>query len=187
MEEMFGGHQAGQTHEAELTISLEDAFKGATRQITLRGGNGDGERSYQVRIPPGTTDGSTIRLAGQGGRGANGQAGDLLLRIHLAPDPRFEVSGHDLTTTLPVSPWEAALGAKVNVATSDGEVTLTIPPGSQTGQRLRLRGKGLPQRGGERGDLFAVLKIVVPKTLTDAERKLLEQLKSESKFDPRSM
>ncbi len=155
-------------------------------RLRSAGATATAKKSYQVRIPPGTTEGSTIRLAGQGGRGANGQAGDLLLRVHLAPDPRFEVIGHDLTTPLPISPWEAALGAKINVATLDGEVTLTIPPGSQTGQRLRLRGKGLPQRGGERGDLFAMLKIVVPKTLTETERKLLEQLKSESKFNPRN-
>ncbi len=128
----------------------------------------------------------TIRAAGQGGPGINGgEPGDLLLHIHLAPDPRFRVDGHDLTVNAHVTPWEAALGAKIPVQTLDGAVTLTIPPGSQSGQKLRLREKGLPKRGGGFGDLFAQIKIVVPKAMTDRERELFEELKKESKFDPR--
>jgi curved DNA-binding protein len=179
----------GPTHEAQITISLDDAYRGGTRRITLRrGDNGAGQaRTYDVRIPPGITDGATIRLAGQGGPGhAGGPPGDLLLRVSIAPDPRFSVSGHDLACVLPIAPWEAALGAKVPVPTLDGEVTLTVPPGSQSGQRLRLRGKGLPKRqGGERGDQYVELKIVVPKQLSDAERAAFESLRAASNFDPR--
>ncbi len=183
----------GQTQEASLTISLTDAYHGATRRISLDtievGPDGDqvhATRTYDVKIPPGTTDGSTIRLKGQGGRGSdNGAAGDLLLHISIALDPRFRLDGHDLITTLPIVPWEAALGAKVPVATLDGEVLVSIPPGSQSGQRLRLRGKGLPQRRGEHGDLYAELKIVVPKEVTPEARALYEQLAKQSNFDPR--
>ncbi|MEE9212987.1 MAG: J domain-containing protein [Phycisphaeraceae bacterium] len=163
--------------EAQITISLEDAYRGATRQITLQGPRG--QTTLDVKIPAGTTHGSKIRLAGV----ANGQ--DLLLNIAIAPHRHFEVSGHDLTTVLHIAPWEAALGAQVPVHTLDGEVTLTVPPGTSSGSRLRLSNKGLPTRGG-RGDLFARVKIVTPKNLTNEERKLFEQLKETSKFNPRS-
>lgn len=187
------GPQPGATHEADLTVSLEDAFRGATRRITLeasqpdgRGGANRSSKSYDVRIPPGTIDGSVIRLAGQGAAGQGGGApGDLLLRIHIAPDPRFTVSGHDITAPLPISPWEAALGAKVPAPTLDGEVVITIPPGSQSGQRLRLRGKGLPTRAGDRGDEYVELRIVVPKELSPSERAAFENLRDVSNFNPR--
>lgn len=173
------------TQESELTITLEDAYHGATKHLTLRDPADGSTRNLQVKIPPGATDGTTIRLAGQGGRGPGGQAGDLRLKLTLAPHDRFKVEGHDLVLTLPISPWEAALGAKVPVATLDGTVTLTLPPGSQSGQRLRLKERGLPQRGGTRGDLYAVLRVTVPKPLSDVERRLFEELQKESKFDPR--
>jgi len=186
------GMRGNGTHEASITISLEDAFHGATKRMTLQwnepGPNGilrPVSRTFEVKIPAGTTDGTVIRLAGgSGGRGD----GDMHLRVNIAPHPRFEVQGLDLTTDLPITPWEAALGAKVSLQTLDQQQTLvTIPPGSAAGQKLRLRGKGLPRRGsaGERGDLLARLKIVVPKTLSDEERKLFEQLKEISKFNPR--
>jgi curved DNA-binding protein len=194
-----GGFSApGQDQEATLEIPLEDAYRGATREITLKalqvqpdGSAAPVTRTYTVKIPPGTTDGSVIRLAGQGGSGAGGAAaGDLLLRIRLSPDARFSLAGddkHDLQTDLRIAPGEAALGAKVPVRTLDGEtLTVTVPPGSQSGQRLRLRGKGLPRRAGGAGDLYARLMIVVPKTLTARERELLTQLQQESKFDPRA-
>jgi len=187
--------RAGETVEGALTISLEDAYHGATRSVSLQtaspSAGGQVERSTKsidVRIPPGTTDGSTIRLKGQGGPGvAGGPAGDVLLRITIAPSPRFRLDDHNLITTVPLAPWEAALGARVDVPTMEGDVTLTIPAGSQSGQRLRLRGKGLPKRGDkkERGDLFAELKIVVPKTLTETEQALYERLRDESEFRPR--
>lgn len=172
--------------EAQITIPLEDAVRGATRRIDLEtvGPGGRGARSRKtidVRIPPGTTDGTVIRLRGQGESGA-----DLHLRVRLAPHPRFRTDGHDLHTTLRIAPWEAALGTQVPLATLDGQVHVTIPPGSQSGQKLRIRGRGLPRRGGERGDLLAELRIVIPKELSQQERELLEKLASASRFDPRS-
>lgn len=187
------GPHKGRSHEAELTISLEEAYHGGSREITLQGVGPDGQpsaqpRKFNVKIPPGVTDGSTIRLAGQGDPSpTGGKAGDLLLRIKLAKHPRYTVDGHDLSTELRLSPWEAALGAKVDVPTLDGPVTLTIPPGAQSGQKLRLRDKGMPtgKREGDRGDLFVRLAIAVPKELSDEERDLFEKLKATSQFDPR--
>ena len=184
--------RAGQTHEVEITIPIHDAFHGGTRRITLSTTDEEGEessRNYDVRIPPGVTEGSTIRLPGQGGEGVGGgPAGHLLLRVHLAPDPRFRIDPahkHNLIATLSISPWEAALGAKVPLETLDGEITLSIPQGSQSGQKLRIKGKGLPIKSDERGDLYAELKIVVPRTLSDEERSLLEKLRDMSNFDAR--
>lgn len=179
--------QAGATHEAQITISLEDAYHGAKRQITLSD-NGGPPKTYDVKIPRGVTEGAKIRLAGQGGPGRGGAPpGDLILIVHLAQHPNFQVDGHDLTTTLPLTPWEAALGAKLPVDTLEGQVTLTIPPGAASGQKLRLRGKGLPHRGhpDRHGDLYVLLKIVVPKELSDEERRLFEELAKVSRFDPR--
>lgn len=171
----------GADHEAEVVISLAEAVRGGSRQIALRSDDDNGDtRSYEVRIPPGVTNGSTIRLSGQGGEGrSGGGSGDLLLRVRIAPDPRFRIEpegGHDLVTVVPITPAEAALGGKVDVPTVDGEVRLTIPPGSQSAQRMRIRGHGLPKRSGERGDLFAELRIVVPRELTPDERAAYEQL-----------
>lgn len=184
-------------------IPLADAFHGGTRRISLSSTDEDGEettRNYDVKIPAGVTDGSAIRLSGQGGEGtAGGPAGDLLLRIRIAPDPRFRIDPdhkHNLITTLSIAPWEAALGAKVPLTTLNGDITVTIPPGSQAGQKLRLKGKGLPQRAGgaaqgdqsdtdPRGDLFAELRIATPRELSDEERTLWEQLAKASNFDPR--
>ncbi|MCX5662375.1 MAG: J domain-containing protein [Planctomycetota bacterium] len=181
------GDDEGHTQESELPISLEDAYHGATKGITLRDPADGSTRNLQVKIPAGATDGTVIRLAGQGGRShPGGPAGDLRLKLRLAAHDRFKVEGHDLVLTLNISPWEAALGAKVSVATLDGSVTLTLPPGSQSGQRLRLKERGLPQRGGARGDLYAVLRVAVPKPLSDVERRLFEELQKESKFDPRA-
>ncbi len=182
----------GQTHEVEITISLADAFHGATRRISLSSTDEEGDEStknFDVRIPSGVTDGSTIRLSGQGGEGqSGGPAGDLLLKVNIAPDPRFRLDPahkHTLLVTLPIAAWEAALGAKVPLATMDGEITITVPPGSQSGQKLRIKGKGLPNKTGDHGDLYAELKIVVPKTLTDEERPAWETLRDSSTFDAR--
>jgi DnaJ-class molecular chaperone len=140
-----------------------------------------------VNIPTGVRDGSTIRLAGQGGTGSNGsEPGDLYLHIRLRPHPVFTVKGDDLEVELPITPWEAVLGAKVAAPTIDGKVELTIPPGAKSGQRLRLRGQGLNKRKGGRGDEYVRLKIVVPKQVSAEERHLYEELKRISRFDPRS-
>jgi curved DNA-binding protein CbpA len=144
-------------------------------------------RTIEVNIPTGVRDGSTIRLAGQGGTGSNGsEPGDLYLHIRLRPHPVFSVKGDDLEVELPITPWEAVLGAKVAAPTIDGKVELTIPPGAKSGQRLRLRGQGLNKRKGGRGDEYVRLKIVIPKQVSAEERRLYEELKRISRFDPRS-
>lgn len=173
--------------EAAITITVEDAYHGATKQITLQDPATGKSKLIHVKIPPGVTHHSKIRLAGQGGF-EPGSAGDVLLQITLATDDRFKVHGHNLHTEVTISPWEASLGSKVPVQTLDGQIILSVPPGSQSGQKLRLREKGLPQRGhkGHRGDLLVQLKMVVPKDLTEREKELFELLAKESKFDPRS-
>jgi curved DNA-binding protein len=178
----------GRDVESEIEVSLSDVVHGGTRHVALTGGaeGGEDRRELSVKVPPGTTDGSVIRLSGQGEPGVGGGApGDLLLRVRVAPDPRFTLDGHDLITVVPVSPWEAALGAKVPAPTPDGEVVVTVPPGTSSGQKLRLRGKGLPTRGGGAGDVFVELRIVVPRSLSEKERELLESLRDTSNFDPR--
>ena len=182
----------GQDQEAELNITVEDACHGSRKAIALEvpevGSAGEVRyrtKKYDVKIPAGTTDGDRIRLSGQGTSGqAGGEAGDLYLTIHILPHPVYTVKGHDLEMDLPIAPWEAALGAKVNVTTLAGTVSLTIPPRTQSGQKLRLRGKGLP-RGKTYGDLLAVVRMVVPERLTGKERELFEQLARESSFRPR--
>lgn len=182
----------GQSHEAEITVTLADAYHGGTRQVTLTGDDGS-RRTYDLKIPVGISEGAVIRLAGQGGPGVmGGPPGDLLLTIHVAPDPRFRFadgSKHDLVTTVNVAPWEAALGAKVTVQTLDGDVTLTVPAGTSSGQKLRIRGRGFPRtRGsgsGEPGDLLVEIRIVVPRSVTEEQRVLYEKLAEVSNFDAR--
>jgi curved DNA-binding protein len=115
-----------------------------------------------------------------------GPPGDLYLQIHLEPHPLFRVSGHDLDLEVPLAPWEAALGAQVEIPTLEGRVTMKVPAGSKAGQKLRLAGKGLPKPGGGAGDLYAVLGIDMPSTLTEQEKKLFEELRKASKFNPRT-
>jgi curved DNA-binding protein len=181
----------GQSHELAVTISLWEAVHGATRSISVERpptpGEEGGTTTYDVKIPAGTTDGAVVRLAGQGSPGAfGGEAGDLLLRVQVAPDPRFKVHGRDLVTRVPITPSEAVLGAKVSVEAMDGQLVVTVPPGSQSGQRLRIRGKGMPARGEtDAGDLYVELRIEVPKDPSDEERALYEQIAKISNFDPR--
>ena len=186
----------GADHEAEIEVTLQDAFHGAKHRISLDavevGAEGQVHRhrkTLDVSIPAGATEGTRIRLSGQGGAGTDGAPnGDLFLRVRLAPDPRFEVDGKDLETALAVSPWEAALGTKVPLTLLDGKTAmLTIKAGSQSGTQLRLKGKGMPGRGTRKaGDLLARVKIVVPKNLLDRERTLFEELARASSFDPRA-
>jgi curved DNA-binding protein len=139
-----------------------------------------------VNIPAGVAEGQRIRLAGQGGEGSGGAtAGDLYLIVRLAPHPRYRVEGRDITVELRLAPWEAALGASVTVEAPGGEAKLRVPPGTSSGRRLRLRGRGLPNPKGKPGDLYAEAKIVVPPRLEPKERELFEQLASVSSFDPR--
>ena len=176
-------------HEVDITISLEEAYRGTLKTLTLQqgGGNGAGKaKRYDVKIPPGVIEGARIRLAGQGGVGKGlGDNGDVFLRVHIAPHDRFIPQGHDLSVEVPVSPWEAALGTKVEIPTLDGRIKLTIPPGTQGGQKFRSRGKGLPRRGREPGDLYIIVRITIPKTLTPREKALFEELQHVSSFHPR--
>src|SRR5438067_609764 len=172
---------AGEDFETPVRISLEEAARGTEREFQLDG------RSLRARIPKGAVDGQRLRLRGKGGPGMNGgPAGDVYLQIVLEPHPLYRARGHDLEIELPLSPWEAALGAQVDVPTLEGRVTMKVPPGSKGGQKLRLAGKGLPKAGGGACDLYAVLDIVVPSTLTEQEKKLYEQLRETSRFDPRT-
>ena len=174
------GPVAGADQEAELVLTVEEAYRGGRRRISLAG------RSYEVNIPAGVTDGQRIRLAGQGGQGSEGAAaGDLYLVVRLAPHPRYRVEGRDISVDLPLAPWEAALGASVAIDTPGGEAKVKVPPGTSTGRRLRLRGRGMPHPRGKPGDLYAEAKIVVPPRLTADERRLFEQLAAVSTFDPR--
>jgi curved DNA-binding protein len=181
--------RAGRAVEAQVEIDLEDAYAGATRTITLSTDDGaTPARTYDVRIPPGTADGSTIRLRGQGDPGrSGGTAGDLLLHVRIRPHARFTHEGTDLGTILRVTPSEAALGARIDVPVLGGQrVLLTIPPGSSSGKKLRVRGMGLPVRAGGRGDLIVELAIAVPETLSADERRSYEELARVSTFDPRA-
>jgi curved DNA-binding protein len=184
---------AGNSHEAEIEVELPEAFSGTTRIFSFRvfeaGVDGKAipkEKTLQVKIPKGVTNGSIIRLAGQGEKGfGGGKDGDLLLRISIVPDRRFHVVGHNLHTTVSVSPWEAALGAKIPVKTVNGTVNLSIPAGTQNGKRFRLRGLGIPKKGVSAGDIFIEIDIRVPQSLTDKEKQLFEKLSDISEFNPR--
>ena len=162
----------GSDIEAEMPVGLDEILNGARRRITLNG------RSLEVDIPRGARDGTVLRLAGQGEPGVNGgPSGDVYLRLRLVPHPRYRVAGDDLEMDLPLWPWQAVLGAEVRLDTPDGTVTLSVPPGTQTGRRLRLRGRGLPRPEGTRGDLYAIAKIVVPDRPSPAEREAYETLR----------
>lgn len=184
----------GEDHHSRIEVTLEDAFNGAVRGIQLRVPEYDAQgrlnyrqRSLQVKIPKGVTAGKRIRLAGQGGPGFNGgPEGDLFLEVEFAPHPTFQVDGKDIFVTVPVAPWEAALGAKVNVPTLGGKVGLGVPAGARSGQKLRLKGRGLPAAGDTAGDQYVVLQVVVPPADTEQKKALYEQMAKEMAFDPRA-
>ena len=184
-----GSSVRGKDHEADITISLEEAYRGTSKTLTLQQEEGRGAgkvKRYDVKIPPGITEGARIRLVGQGGAGkGQGDNGDIFLRVHIAPHERFTLQGRDLSVEIPISPWEAALGTKVEIPTLDGRIKLTIPPGTQGEQKFRSRGKGLPQKEGEPGDLYTIVRITIPKTLTPREKALFEELQNVSSFHPR--
>jgi curved DNA-binding protein len=159
--------------EGELLVTLEELLRGGRRRVQLPGG-----RSLDVEIPRGARDGTVLRLGGQGEPGiGGGPPGDLYLRVRLVPHPRYRVAGDDLDMDLPLWPWQAVLGAEVTTQTPDGAVTLNVPAGTQAGRRLRLRGRGLPRADGSRGDLHAVVRIVVPERPSGAERDAYETLR----------
>ena len=174
----------GRDAEGEIEIGVEDAYTGGRRVVTVS--TPDGPRRHVVTFPPGAADDTRIRVAGLGGPGRDGgPPGDLYLAVRLAAHPRYRVEDRDVTVDLPVSPWEAALGATVPVDLPTGAVDVNLPAGSSTGRRLRVRGHGLPNPDGPPGDLLAVVRIVVPDELTPEERRLFERLARCSRFDPR--
>lgn len=179
------GSIPGADQEVELPLSVEEAYRGGHRRLSISGPSGP--RSIEVDIPAGVTDGQRIRLAGQGGHGTGGAAaGDLYLVVRIQPHPRYRVEGRDIYVDLPLAPWEAALGTSVAVESPGGEAKVRVPPGSSSGRRLRLRGRGLPNPRGDAGDFFAEVRILVPRSLTERERELFEELARISTFDPRS-
>ncbi|SRR5581483_2791024 len=202
--------ERGRDVEGDIMVTLEEALHGSVRSVSLRRAvpcencNGTGRKggrpcptcggegyvtrteTYQVKIPAGVTEGQLLRVPGRGEAGSRGgTAGDLYLRVHLAKHPDFEVEDHNLIHELDLAPWEAVLGASIEVPTLEGHVNIRIPPGTQNGQKLRVRGRGLPQRSGPNGDLIVVATVQVPKTVTESERKLWSDLARSSAFNPR--
>ncbi len=178
------GPMPGADQEAELPLTVEEAYRGGRKAVTL---GGAGQRTFEVSIPPGVTDGQRIRLAGQGGRGGDGgPPGDLYFIVRILPHPVYRVQGRDLYVELRLAPWEAALGTSVAVDTPGGEAKVKVPHGTSSGKRLRLRGRGLPHPRGKPGDLYAEARIMVPPRPSHQERQLFEQLAAVSGFDPRS-
>jgi len=202
--------ERGRDVEGDIMVTLEETMQGSVRSVSLRRGvecadcHGTGEKgrkpcstcggsgqvlkteTYQVKIPMGVTEGQRLRVAGRGEAGAHGGvAGDLYLRVHLAKHPDFEVEDHNLICEAELAPWEAVLGTNLAVPTMDGTVNIKIPPGTHGGQKLRVRGRGLPQRTGPAGDLIVVARIEVPDKITEEERKLWVKLGEVSHFQPR--
>jgi curved DNA-binding protein len=193
----FGEGQArmrtrGEDVQAELGLLLEEAFKGSDQVVELRvpetderGMRSNRTRKLKVKIPPGTADGTVLRMKGQGAAGfGGGEAGDLLLKIRLAEHPLYAVEGKDITLVAPLAPWEAALGCKLTVPTPGGKTRVTVPAGSQTGGKLRLTGRGLP--GTPAGDFFIVLKVVMPPKVTEKAKTLYAELEQELAYNPRA-
>jgi curved DNA-binding protein len=176
----------GRDYETTVRISLEDAHRGTRLNLDLA--DAEGGRTLEVTIPSGVSEGQKLRLRGKGGKGRNGGPdGDIYLHITLAPHPVFRPDQHDLHFDLALAPWEAALGAEIEVPTLDGPVLLTVPPGTRSGRKLRLRGRGLANGRGGHGDLYATVHIEVPTTLSDRERELFKQLADASRFNPRAV
>ena len=179
------GPVSGSDHETEVEVTVEEAYNGTQRTLSISGP--DGPRTIDVNIPAGVVDGQRIRLRGQGGQGSGGgEAGDLYLIVRIAPHPRYRLEGRDLHMLLPLAPWEAALGSSVDIDTPGGPATVNVPAGTSSHRRLRLKGRGLPNKRGKPGDLYAEAQIKVPKSPSAEERELFEQLGKVSTFDPRS-
>ncbi len=199
-----GGHRAGRAradmpiagrdYDVAVEITLEDAYRGTQVSLNLavpeyndQGRMYRVERTFKARIPKGATDGQRLRLRAQGGKGLNGgRDGDLYLNISLRPHPLFRVVGHDLYLALPLAPWEAALGASIEVPTLEGSVRLKVPRATSAGHKMRLAKRGLPKPHGDEGDLFAVVQIAMPTELTERQEALLQELADTSKFDARA-
>ncbi len=184
--------QRGNDIEGDILATLEEVMQGAVRPISLQmtsASTGKVEtHAFQVRIPAGVTDGKRIRVLGQGEAGSGGaEAGDLYLRVRHAAHPDFHTEGHDLYHDLDLAPWEAVLGTELSVPTLDGSIKLRIAAGSENGQQLRVRGRGLPKgKTGERGDYYAILTVHLPETISQEEREAWENLRAISSFNPRN-
>jgi len=173
----FTGAEPGHDVEADILVTLDEAINGSKRAVSLRRSEAGKVETYNVRIPAGVHEGQRIRLAGQGERaGRGGKAGDLFLRVRFAAHPDFRVEGHDLVHEHELKPWVAVLGGEVRVPTLEGSARLKIPAGTQDGRRFRLKERGLPQTGGTRGDLYVVVGIEIPTSVTAEQQKLWEQM-----------
>jgi curved DNA-binding protein len=188
--------ERGTDHHARIELDLLDAYRGAERNISLRGARLDTsghvvteDRTLNVKIPKGVIEGQQIRLGGQGGPGhAGGPAGDLFLEVFFKPDTRYRVQGHDVTASLPLAPWEAALGAQIEVPTPTSRVQVTVPAGWKKGRKLRLKGHGIPGRAAAdpAGDMYLELELVLPPADTPKARELYETMARDLPFDPRA-
>jgi curved DNA-binding protein len=194
-EGMRGVQMPGQDAEVTVYVTLEDLLRGIEVEVplTYTEMSPDGRvqrttRTTKVRIPKGVSDGQRLRVAGKGAPGSGGGApGDLYINVSLRPHDLYRASGHDLYLEVPVTPWEAALGASVEIPTPEGKVSIKVPAGSKAGQKLRVRGRGLPRpKSSEPGDLYAVLQIVTPSVLTEREKNLYRQMAEASSFNPRA-
>ncbi|MQR00781.1 DnaJ C-terminal domain-containing protein [Glaciimonas soli] len=185
--------EPGEDYSVHASVPLETIFSGGEMDVSVQVPEYDEHglphrvsRTFRVTIPKGATEGQRLRLTGKGGPGHNGgKAGDLYIVLSIAPHPQYRVSGRDLYSDLPLAPWEAVLGTSVEIPTLGGTVELKIKPGTSSGQRLRLTGRGLPSPGGTAGDMYAVVQIVVPKTVSKQEQELYEQLAAASKVNVR--
>jgi curved DNA-binding protein len=169
--------QRGRDVEADILVTLEEVLNGATRQISFRKGNSPDIQTYTVKIPKGVREGQRIRLAGQGGAGAaRGMAGDLYLRVKLQQHPDYSFEGADIHHKVEVPAWQAVLGGELTIPTPDGRAKLKIPAGTQNGKKFRIPGRGLPEKGGGRGDYYALIEIAIPETITLEQKALWEQI-----------
>ena len=175
----------GENVETEINVGIEDAYFGTEKKISLRTVSGK-MKTFSVKIPSGIRDGEKIRLLGQGKQGQNGgKNGDMFIKINISENDKFKLKGYDIVTDLYLTPWEAALGKRVSIDSIDDTVSLYVPPGIQSGEKVRIPQKGYKDGRGGRGDLIAEVKTVVPKKLTEDERELFEKLKNVSEFNPR--
>jgi curved DNA-binding protein len=180
-----GWARPGANQEVLMRLTLEEAARGGVRELALKAPDGAARR-IKVNLPKGIRPDQTVRVPGQGEAGhSGGAAGDLLLRIDLAPHPQFRLEGRDLHVGLEVSPWEAALGAEAELPTLDGQVRVRIPAGTSSGRRIRVKGRGYPGGGADNGDLYAEIRIVVPESPSAREKELFTQLREASSFKPR--
>ena len=175
----------GENIETEISMTIEETFYGASKKISLRTANGS-MKTFSIKVPAGIRNNEKIRLLGQGKAGINGgKNGDLLIKVSIENSKKFKLKGIDLYTDLRLTPWEAALGTRANVETIDDSASIYIPQGIESGERVRIPGKGYKDGKGGRGDLVAEVKIMVPKELSDEERNIYEKLGQVSKFNPR--